>query len=228
MTRILIADDQPMIRAGIRAILSSQDDFTVVGEAADGRTAVEQSSALHPDLVLLDVRMPVMDGLRAAYEILQTAEDAQPARPRVLMLTTFDIDDYVYEALRVGASGFLLKDSDPEELIHAVRVVAGGESILAPGVTRRLIERFVDTAPLRSAVPSAALQSLTDRERQVMHLVALGLSNSEISARLFIAEQTTKTHVSRILGKLNLRDRVQAVVFAYENGLVAPGEPRPD
>jgi len=227
--RILVVDDQYMIRVGLRAILDSQEDLTVVGEAADGQAAVQQSRALQPDLVLLDVRMPVKNGLEAAREILAPEPGGAPGsadarRPRVLMLTTFDVDDYVYEALRAGASGFLLKDSDPEELLRAVRVVAAGESILSPGATRRLIERFVETPASRRTTATDALGLLTERERQVMHLVALGLSNAEISERLFIAEQTTKTHVSRIFAKLELRDRVQAVVYAYESGLVAPGD----
>lgn len=227
VTRVLIVDDQAMIRVGLRAILGSQDDLDVVGEAADGRVAVEQVRALRPDLVLMDVRMPGTDGLQAARTMLGPTEPAAH-RPRILMLTTFDVDDHVYEALRAGASGFLLKDTDPEELLKAVRTVAGGESMLSPSVTRRLIERFVGSPQVPVPARSTLLEDLTDREQQVMRLVALGLSNTEISARLFIAEQTTKSHVSRILAKLDLRDRVQAVVFAYEHGLITPGQARPD
>ncbi|BCJ64954.1 response regulator [Polymorphospora rubra] len=221
MIRILIVDDQSMIRVGIRAILDSQDDMTVVGEAENGRAGVDRCRSLRPDVVLMDVRMPVLDGLAATRAILGP-ERTEGHSPRVLMLTTFDIDDYIYEALRIGASGFLLKDSEPDELMRAVRVVAGGEALLAPSITRRLIENFVDAQPRRTA-GSTALNALTDREREVLRLVALGMSNAEIAASLFIAEQTTKTHVSRILQKLGLRDRVQAVVFGYENGLVTPG-----
>jgi DNA-binding NarL/FixJ family response regulator len=219
--RALIVDDQAMIRVGIRAILESQDDITVVGEAENGRVGVDRARSLRPDLVLMDVRMPVLDGL-AATEALLGPERVEGHTPRVLMLTTFDLDDYIYEALRVGASGFLLKDSEPDELLRAVRVVAEGEALLAPSITRRLIENFVQTRPRRTS-GSVALNGLTDREREVLRLIALGLSNAEIAGRLFIAEQTAKTHVSRILQKLGLRDRVQAVVFGYETGLVTPG-----
>ena len=221
MIRTLIVDDQSMIRAGIRAILESQDDITVVGEAENGRLGVDRCRSLRPDIVLMDVRMPVLDGL-AATEALLGPEGSAEHRPRVLMLTTFDLDDYIYAALRAGASGFLLKDSEPEDLLRAVRVVAGGDALLAPSITRRLIESFVETRPRRSA-GATALNGLTDREREVLRLIALGMSNAEIAASLFIAEQTTKTHVSRILQKLGLRDRVQAVVFGYETGLVKPG-----
>jgi DNA-binding NarL/FixJ family response regulator len=219
--RILIVDDQSMIRVGIRAILESQDDMTVVGEAENGRAGIDKTRGLRPDVVLMDVRMPVLDGL-AATSALLGPERVEGHLPRVLMLTTFDLDDYIYEALRVGASGFLLKDSEPDELLHAVRVVAGGEALLSPSVTRRLIENFVAARP-RPPAGAAALNGLTDREREVLRLIALGMSNAEIAAGLFIAEQTTKTHVSRILAKLGLRDRVQAVVFGYESGLVTPG-----
>ena len=221
MIRILIVDDQSMIRVGIRAILSSQDDMTVVGEAENGRAGVDLYRRTRPDVVLMDVRMPEMDGLAAAQALLGP-ERVEGHEPKVLMLTTFDLDDYIYEALRVGASGFLLKDSEPEELLHAVRVVAGGDALLAPSVTRRLIENFVANRP-RPGSGATALNGLTDREREVLRLIALGMSNAEIAAELFIAEQTTKTHVSRILQKLGLRDRVQAVVFGYESGLVTPG-----
>ena len=221
MIRTLIVDDQSMIRVGIRAILESQDDITVVGEAENGRVGVDRCRSLRPDVVLMDVRMPVLDGLAATTALLGP-ERTEGHLPRVLMLTTFDLDDYVYSALRAGASGFLLKDSEPEDLLRAVRVVAGGEALLAPSITRRLIESFVEARPRRSA-GSTALNGLTDREREVLRLLALGKSNAEIAAALFIAEQTTKTHVSRILQKLGLRDRVQAVVFGYETGLVKPG-----
>jgi DNA-binding NarL/FixJ family response regulator len=221
--RILIVDDQSMIRVGIRAILDSQDDMTVVGEAENGRVGVDKYRNLRPDLVLMDVRMPVLDGLAAAAELLGPSR-VEGHDPRVLMLTTFDLDDYIYEALRVGASGFLLKDSEPEELLHAVRVVAAGEALLSPSVTRRLIENFVAARPRRQS-GATALNGLTDREREVLRLIALGRSNGEIATSLFIAEQTAKTHVSRILQKLGLRDRVQAVVFGYESGLVTPGGP---
>ena len=221
MIRALIVDDQAMIRLGIRAILESQDDMTVVGEAENGRIGVDRARSLRPDVVLMDVRMPVLDGL-AATRALLGPERTEGHTPRVLMLTTFDLDDYIYEALRVGASGFLLKDSEPEELIRAVRVVAEGEALLAPSITRRLIENFVATRP-RQTSGATALNGLTDREREVLRLIALGRSNAEIATELYIAEQTVKTHVSRILQKLGLRDRIQAVVFGYETGLVTPG-----
>lgn len=221
MIKVLVADDQPMIRVGIRAILDSHDDITVAGEAADGEAAVRQARALRPDVVLMDVRMPVLDGLAATRELLGAGRDRQD-RPRVLMLTTFDADHYVYDALRAGASGFLLKDSSPDELAAAVRVVAAGDALLAPGITQRLIERFVEAAP-RDPADHPLLRTLTEREREVLTLISRGLSNGEIAASLVISEQTVKSHVSRILQKLALRDRVQAVVFGYENGLVVPG-----
>jgi DNA-binding NarL/FixJ family response regulator len=219
--RTLIVDDQSMIRIGIRAILESQDDITVVGEAENGQLGVQRCRALRPDVVLMDVRMPVLDGLAATRELL-APDRTEEHTPRILMLTTFDLDDYIYAALRAGASGFILKDNEPEDLLRAVRVVAGGEALLAPSITRRLIENFVETQPRRLA-GATALNGLTDREREVLRLMALGRSNAEIATSLFISEQTTKTHVSRILQKLNLRDRVQAVVFGYETGLVTPG-----
>lgn len=221
MIKVLVADDQPMIRVGIRAILDSYDDVTVAGEAADGEAAVRQARTLRPDVVLMDVRMPVLDGLAATRELLGAGRDRQD-RPRVLMLTTFDADHYVYDALRAGASGFLLKDSSPDELAAAVRVVAAGDALLAPGITQRLIERFVEAAP-RDPADHPLLRTLTEREREVLTLISRGLSNGEIAASLVISEQTVKSHVSRILQKLALRDRVQAVVFGYENGLVVPG-----
>ena len=219
-TRCLIADDQAMVREGFAAVLAAQPGMAVVGQAADGAQAVSQARDLRPDVVLMDVRMPVMDGLEAARQILGAAPGA--GRPRVLMLTTFDADDYVYEALRAGASGFLLKDATAAELVHAVRVVAGGDALLAPSVTRRLIAEFT-RRPAASLPPPAAIGILTNRETEVLRLIAGGLSNAEISDTLVIAEQTAKTHVSRILAKLGLRDRAQAVVLAYESGLITPG-----
>ena len=218
-TRCLIADDQAMVREGFAAVLAAQPGLLVVGQAADGADAVHQAQRLRPDIVLMDVRMPVMDGLQATRQILTTAG---AARPRVLMLTPFDLDEYVYAALRAGASGFLLKDATAAELVHAVRVVAAGEALLAPSVTRRLIADFARQPRLGPAV-QPALGALTPRETEVLRLIAHGLSNTEISDTLVIAEQTTKTHVGRILAKLDLRDRAQAVVLAYETGLVTPG-----
>jgi DNA-binding NarL/FixJ family response regulator len=219
-TRCLIADDQAMVREGFAAVLAAQPGLQVVGQAADGADAVAQAAHLAPDVVLMDVRMPVMDGLAATREILRGA--AGRDRPRVLMLTTFDLDDYVYEALRAGASGFLLKDATAAELVHAVRVVADGDALLAPSVTRRLIADFA-RRPRQDPAPAPALGTLTQRETDVLRLIARGLSNAEISNTLVIAEQTTKTYVGRILAKLSLRDRAQAVVVAYETGLVTPG-----
>ena len=219
-TRCLIADDQAMVREGFAAVLDSQPGLLVVGQAADGADAVRQARHLEPDVVLMDVRMPVMDGLQATRQILG---DTGPARPRVLMLTTFDLDEYVYAALRAGASGFLLKDATAAELIHAVRVVAAGDALLAPSVTRRLIADFARQPRPAPSFPSA-LTALTKRETEVLRLIAQGLSNAEISSTLVIAEQTTKTHVGRILAKLGLRDRAQAVVLAYETGLVTPAD----
>ena len=222
-TRCLIADDQAMVREGFAAVLAAQPDLQVVGQAADGADAVSQARHLKPDVVLMDVRMPVMDGLQATREILRGAAGLQP---RVLMLTTFDLDDYVYEALRAGASGFLLKDATAAELVNAVRVVAAGEALLAPSVTRRLIADFA-RLPRHDSAPAPALGALTQRETEVLRLIARGLSNTEISDTLVIAGQTTKTYVGRILAKLNLRDRAQAVVVAYETGLVTPGGSSP-
>ncbi len=219
-TRCLIADDQAMVREGFAAVLAAQPGMLVVGQAADGADAVSQARQLEPDVVLMDVRMPVMDGLEAARQILGGAAPG-PGRPRVLMLTTFDLDDYVYEALRAGASGFLLKDATAAELVHAVQVVAAGDALLAPSVTRRLIAGFA-FRPCTSP-PPATLGALTGRETEVLQLIARGLSNAEISDTLVIAEQTTKTHVGHILAKLGLRDRAQAVVLAYESGLITPG-----
>ena len=219
-TRCLIADDQAMVREGFAAVLTAQPGLHVVGLAADGADAVRQVRHLEPDVVLMDVRMPVMDGLQATREILGAA--AGSALLRVLMLTTFDLDDYVYAALRAGASGFLLKDATAAELVTAVRVVAAGDALLAPSVTRRLIADFARQQQ-PDQPPPPALDALTQRETEVLRLIARGLSNSEISNTLVIAEQTTKTYVGRILAKLNLRDRAQAVVVAYETGLITPG-----
>ncbi len=219
-TRCLIADDQAMVREGFAAVLAAQPGLSVVGQAADGADAVSQTRQLNPDVVLMDVRMPVMDGLQATRQILSGPATSQ--RPRVLMLTTFDLDDYVYEALRAGASGFLLKDATAAELVHAVRVVAAGDALLAPSVTRRLIADFA-RRPRPDPPPPAVLGALTHRESEVLRLIARGLSNAEISRTLVIAEQTTKTYVGLILAKLDLRDRAQAVVLAYESGLVTPG-----
>ncbi|MFF0814356.1 response regulator [Rhodococcus sp. NPDC003318] len=216
---VFIADDQAMVRQGFGALLAAQPDISVVGDAPDGKVAVEEVLRLRPDVVLMDVRMPELNGLEAAERILGAA--LQPP-VRVLMLTTFDIDDYVYEALRVGASGFLLKDAPAEELIRAVRVVADGEALLAPSVTRRLIADVTHRRAARRAEP-AQLATLTPREREVLELIARGLSNTEIAETLFVAEQTVKTHVGKVLGKLHLRDRAQAVVLAYETGVVTPG-----
>ena len=216
--RCLIADDQAMVRESFAAILAAQPGIAVAGQAGDGAQAVSQARRLRPDVVLLDVRMPVMNGLAAARELLS---GGQPG-PRVLMLTTFDLDEYVYEALRAGASGFLLKDATTADLVHAVRVVAAGDALLSPSVTRRLIADFArqrrDTRP-----PAGMLDELTPRETEVLSLIARGLSNAEISGTLMISEDTTKTHIRHILAKLNLRDRAQAVVIAYETGLVTPG-----
>ncbi|MFC7447351.1 response regulator [Rhodococcus daqingensis] len=216
---VFIADDQAMVRQGFGALLHAQPDISVVGDAPDGKVAVAEVTRLRPDVVLMDVRMPELNGLEAAQQILSAAFDPPV---RVLMLTTFDIDDYVYEALRIGASGFMLKDAPAEELIRAVRVVADGEALLAPTVTRRLIADVTSRrAPARRE--PAQLAALTPREREVLELIARGLSNVEIAESLFVAEQTVKTHVGKVLGKLHLRDRAQAVVLAYESGLVTPG-----
>jgi DNA-binding NarL/FixJ family response regulator len=235
-TRCLVADDQAMVREGFAAVLAAQPGLQVVGQAANGAEAVDQARRLQPDVVLMDVRMPVLDGLQATRQILRgAASGGRPERgghppawdgPRVLMLTTFDLDDYVYEALRAGASGFLLKDATAAELVHAVRVVAAGDALLAPSVTRRLIGDFA-RRPRTEPSPPVALDALTQRETEVLRLIARGLSNAEISDTLVIAVQTTKTYVGRILTKLDLRDRAQAVVVAYESGLVTPGDSGP-
>ncbi|WP_405150870.1 response regulator transcription factor [Sphaerisporangium sp. NBC_01403] len=217
MIRVLIADDQGMVRTGFTAFLSTQPDIEVVGEAVNGAEAVAQAARLKPDVVLMDVRMPVMDGLEATRRIL-------PGIPtKILILTTFDLDDYVYEALRAGASGFLLKDASAQQLVEAVRVVAAGEALLAPSVTKRLISEFARLGGPRAPTVKR-LSDLTERETEVLALIAQGLSNGEIAGQLVVSEQTVKTHVGRILMKLGLRDRAQAIVFAYETGLVRPSE----
>ena len=210
--RVLLADDQTLVRSGFRMILRAEPDIDVVGEAGDGAEAIALARELAPDVVLMDVRMPNVDGIAATRQIVDGSEHA----PRVLVLTTFDLDEYVYEALRAGASGFLLKDAPEEQLVSGIRVVAGGASLFAPAVTRRLIERFAQSAP---PAPPRALAELTPRELEVLRLVARGLSNAEIAAELVLSEHTAKTHVAHILDKLDLRDRVQAVVLAYESGL---------
>jgi DNA-binding NarL/FixJ family response regulator len=216
--RVLIADDQSMVRHGFRMIVEAEPDMEVVAEAADGEQALAACRRFAPNVVLMDIRMPVVDGLEAARRIL-----AENGAPRVIMLTTFDLDEYVYESLCAGASGFLLKNSSPEQLVHAVRVVARGEALLDPAVTRRVIERFAGAGVDRPGLPEQ-LEELTPREREVLVLIARGLSNAEIGEQLFVAPGTVKTHVAKVLAKLGLRDRTQAVVLAYEHGLVRPGD----
>jgi len=216
MTGVLIVDDQALVRVGLRKILESEPETSVLGEAADGEDAVAQAHRLRPDVVLMDIRMPVLDGIEATRRIVLT----QPAT-RVLILTTFGLDGYVYDALRAGASGFMLKDAPPEEIAAAVRIVASGEALLAPAVTRAVVEEFARQRP--AAPPPRAVEELTPREREVLDLVVRGLSNPEICERLVITEATAKTHVARILQKLGLRDRVQVVIYAYESGLLSPG-----
>jgi DNA-binding NarL/FixJ family response regulator len=212
--KVLIADDQALVRTGFRKILESEPDLEVVGEAGDGGEAVEAALLLRPDVVLMDIRMPRLDGLEATRRLA--------GKTRVLVLTTFDVNEYVYEALRAGASGFLLKDAPADQLVTAIRVVAAGDALLAPSITRRLIEEFARRPP--SNVRPAELEALSPRELDVLRLVARGLSNAEIASELYVGDATVKTHVSRVLQKLNLRDRVQAVVLAYESGLLQPGE----
>ncbi len=218
MIRVLIADDQALLRGGFRMILESQEDIEVVGEAGDGRDALEQARALEPDVVLMDIRMPELDGLEATRQLV-----GGDGAPRVLILTTFDLDEYVYEALRAGASGFLLKDVPPEQLAAGIRVVADGQALLAPSITKRLIQEFAAVAPAMPE-PPRGMDELTPRELEVFKLVARGLSNAEIAAELIVSETTVKTHVARMLMKLGLRDRVQAVVLAYEHGVAIPGQ----
>ncbi|MGZ4359051.1 MAG: response regulator [Gaiellaceae bacterium] len=216
MIRVLIADDQELVRTGFRVILTAEPDIEVVGEAGDGREAIEVATAVSPDVVLMDIRMPNLDGIEATRRIARGERS-----PRVLILTTFDLDEYVYEALRAGASGFLLKDAGADELLHAVRVVAAGEALLSPSITRRLIEDYARRPPAREQ--PAALVELTPRELEVLRLIARGLSNREIARDLVVGDATVKTHVARIFTKLDLHDRAQAVVLAYESGLVQPG-----
>jgi DNA-binding NarL/FixJ family response regulator len=217
-TRIVVVDDQDVVRTAFEVLLATQPDFAVVGSAADGEQAVRLCRRLRPDVVLMDIRMPGMDGIEATRRLF-----ADPEPPRVLILTTFDLDEHVYDALDAGASGFLLKDATAERLFDAVRVVAAGEALLAPTVTRRLVAEFARLR-VRRREPDAALQTLTARETEVLRLIAEGLSNPEIAVRLVVGEETVKSHVSRVLAKLGLRDRTQAVVAAYESGLVVPGD----
>ena len=226
MIRVIVADDQEVVRAGFGALLATQADIGVVATARDGAEAVRLCATQHPDVVLMDVRMPVMDGIEATSRITAAVTGAVTDGPRILMLTTFDLDEYVYDALAAGASGFLLKDVTAERLFDAVRVVASGEALLDPAVTRRLIDEFVRVRPRPGAAP-AALTGLTPREVEVLALVAEGLSNTEIAERLVVGDETVKTHVSRVLAKLGLRDRTQAVIAAYESGLVVPGSAAP-
>ena len=213
--RVLVVDDQVLVRTGFRMILEAEPDMLVAGEAGDGGTAVEQATACAPDVVLMDVRMPGLDGIEATRRILE-----RDGAPKVIMLTTFDMDEYVYDALQAGASGFLLKDVPPEQLIEGIRGVVSGESLLAPAITRRMIEVYLDRP--RSGPSPGILATLTPREREILVLLARGLSNAEIADRLFVSETTVKTHVARVLMKLGLRDRVQAVIYAYETGLAGP------
>jgi DNA-binding NarL/FixJ family response regulator len=219
MIRILIADDHALVRSGLRGMLETQEGIEVIGEAEDGGRAVDEALRLRPDLVIMDIRMPKLDGIEATRRL-----GHQPGAPKVMVLTTFDLDEYVFEALRAGAGGFMLKDAPPGQLAEAVRTVAAGETLLAPAVTRRLIERYV-RRPSTDTARRERFAELTERELDVLHLIVRGLSNAEIGAELHLSEATIKTHVTRILTKLAVRDRVQAVVLAYESGLVEPGEP---
>ena len=222
--RVLVVDDQALVRAGFRRIIDSESDLEVVGEAGDGLQAIDSARRLKPDVILMDIRMRDLDGIQATRRILGVGGPASP--PRIIMLTTFDLDEYIYAALRAGASGFLLKDEPPEQLVDAVRVVAAGDALLTPSVTRRLIEQYAASGPLAPR-PPAGFDELTPREREVFGLLARGLSNAEIADALTVSEGTVKTHVARLLAKLDVRDRVQAVVLAYECGLVSPGQNRP-
>jgi DNA-binding NarL/FixJ family response regulator len=221
MTSVLVVDDQALVRVGLRKILDAEPETDVVGEAADGESAVAEARRLEPDVILMDIRMPALDGIEATRRIVRD----QPTT-RVLILTTFGLDNYVYDALRAGASGFMLKDAPPEEIAAAVRIVASGEALLAPAITRSVIEEFARQPASSPAPPPRALEDLTPREQEVLDLLARGFSNPEICRQLVISEATAKTHVARILQKLDLRDRVQAVIYAYETGLVAPGSTR--
>jgi DNA-binding NarL/FixJ family response regulator len=217
--KVLIVDDQALVRTGFRMILEAESDIEVVGEAADGREAIDETRRLLPDVVLMDVRMPELDGIEATRRLLER----DGVDTKVVMLTTFDMDEYVYEALQAGASGFMLKDVPPEQLVTGIRSVASGDALLAPSVTRRVIEEFVRRPPASVQRPPKEVEELTDRELEVLKLIARGLSNAEIAKELFVSETTVKTHVARVLMKLGLRDRVQAVVLAYESGIVQPG-----
>jgi len=222
MIRVLLVDDQALVRAGFRMILDAETEIQVVGEATDGRDAIDQARALRPDVVLMDIRMPELDGLEATRRILAAVDG--DGGPKILMLTTFDLDEYVYEALRAGASGFLLKDTPPEQLVAAIHVIAEGDALLSPAVTKRVIGEFVRGGGPKPEAQFPRLEDLTAREQEVLKLIARGLSNAEVAKELFVSETTVKTHVARILMKLGLRDRVQAVVLAYEAGVVSPGE----
>ena len=219
LIRIILVDDQELVRAGFRMVLEAQPDMQVVGEAADGTAAIDLARRLHADVMIMDARMPRLDGVDATRQIRQHGD-----LPRVLMLTTFDLDEYAFAALKAGASGFLLKDVPPEELLFAIRAVHSGDSVVAPSTTRRLIDQFAAMLPGGEQPDPAELAELTDREREVLTLIAQGLSNGEIARHLFVSEATVKTHVGRVLAKLELRDRVQAVVYAYEHGLVRAGQ----
>jgi DNA-binding NarL/FixJ family response regulator len=219
MIRVLVADDQALVRAGFVKLLDTEGDMQVVAEAGDGSEAIDAAAVSHPDVVLMDIRMPQVDGIEATRRIR-----LQPQAPRVVILTTFDLDEYVFDAIKAGASGFLLKDAPADQLVGGVRLVASGEALLAPSITRRLIEEFARRPPRPSADGPVELAELTSREREIMTLVARGMSNAEIAAQLVLGESTVKTHVGNVLMKLGLRDRVQAVVLAYETGLVQPGE----
>jgi len=227
MTTVLLVDDQSLIRMGLRLVIDSEPDLEVVGEASDGAVALDQVVALAPDVVLMDIRMPTMDGLVATAQLTALWAAHPDTAPRIIVLTTFDLDEYALEAIRSGASGFLLKDAPPEEMLAAIRTVHSGDTVIAPSTTRRLLDRLVTTLPAEQLADSgkaSAVDSLTDREREVLVLMARGRANQEIASALFVAEATVKTHVGRIVAKLGARDRVQAVVTAYETGLVRPGE----